>query len=171
MRLLNRLTWSAFPELGKFDKYVCKKIVGRARLIDRSGQEALLLLLTFGCAFIVWILFFSIIQSVHYELERMLKWKMFVVTEEIISFIGLTGLLWFPVLCSFIVRDMWLRHCIRRLFNLPECAACGYSLIRLEAFDHDEGRVVLCPECGTLTLLDVGYLSEADIDPALIART
>ncbi|MBL4697653.1 MAG: hypothetical protein JKX70_02350 [Phycisphaerales bacterium] len=163
--------WRAFPELDQFDDAICKKFVRRAKLLDNSRQEPLLFLLAFGCAFFVWIFFVGIIQSVHFEVAKKLGWQLPSIVRSSFFVIGFSGVLWFPMLSGLIVRDRWLRHCIRKLFSLSECAACGYSLIGLAIVEREDGRGVRCPECGLFTTLNIGYITEFDIDPTFLNKS
>tara|TARA_R110002072_G_scaffold42064_15_gene118292 strand:+ start:9037 stop:9432 length:396 start_codon:yes stop_codon:yes gene_type:complete len=82
-----------------------------------------------------------------------------------------SGFFWVPALVGLYARDIWLNECIRKQLESTACTQCDYSLIGLTPIEHEGDRAVQCPECGTYAQLNTGHLSEADIDPTLIART
>lgn len=84
--------------------------------------------------------------------------------------VTMTGFVWFPALCALLMRDICLRHCIRKQIVGCACGACGYSLIGLVIAIFEEQPTVTCPECGLQTKLSDRGLSQADIDPTLLAN-
>jgi len=91
--------------------------------------------------------------------------------ENIFMAIRISGYVWFPVLCMLIVRDRWLNRCIRKQLSGIKCGACGYSLIGLALIDDAPKPTVICPECGHHIILHEMGLTQADIDPTLLAKS
>ena len=83
----------------------------------------------------------------------------------------MTGFVWFPLVCALITRDFTLHRAVRKRLEGAACAGCGYSLVGLEVFGDADRRVVQCPECGEKTTLNEGHITEADINPALLAES
>jgi DNA-directed RNA polymerase subunit RPC12/RpoP len=51
------------------------------------------------------------------------------------------------------------------------CCECGYSLIGLSLVKSSAEPTVICPECGHRIVLREMGITEAGIDPTLLAKT
>ncbi len=167
MRLLTKKKiYRAYPELDPFDDAICKKYVRHARRSGRAWLGRGLIVIVIPVALLLWLIFIIgmgwATRSI--DISDSVLWVA-------IGMVIYTGIFWFPALCALLVRDITLRRIIRKRLDVTGCESCGYNLIGLTVFDDSDSRVVQCPECGTKTTLNQGHISEADINPALLAET
>lgn len=167
MRLISRKIWRAFPELDRYDDQVCRLYVRHAKRLKNAWKGVLLILATLFVALVVWVVLLRL--NVGY-IEKITAANHGDYAPIVIT-AATTGLFWFPVLCALIVRDLWLRFCIRSHLRTSNCARCGYNLIGLTILGENDSRFVVCPECGIRTALNTGHITESDINPELLHQT
>ena len=172
MRILSRKIWRAFPELDQFDDETCKRYITRAKQMKGENGRALLIIFTVVTVFVL------MISSASFQFtvlsgwaERFAKYgKVQPFTEmSILIWIFLTGL-FVPWLVGLVVRDKILERCVRKQVKCASCPECGYNLIGLSIYGSDGHRLVKCPECGYDVSLGDHLITEADIDPTLLAK-
>lgn len=167
MRLVSRKIWRAFPELDQYDDQVCRLYVRHAKRLKNAWKGVLLILVTLFMGLVVWVVLLRL-SADYIEKIAVINHGAY---EPIMITAAITGLFWFPVLCALIVRDLWLRFCIRSQLRTANCAKCGYNLIGLTVHGASDSRFVVCPECGIRTALNTGHITEADINPNLLSDT
>jgi len=159
--LISRKIWRAFPELDQYDDEVCKQYVNHARRASNIWKGAVYTLLALFIGFAFWVGVFYFFDTTLDSLDSSLRSRL------LISFL-ITGFIWFPLLCAFVVRDAWLRRSIKSHISSIRCDGCGYQLVGLTIEEDDHTKFVLCPECGYRTELNRGHITEADINPELV---
>jgi len=92
-------------------------------------------------------------------------------TVLILRFLPTVNVILLPWLAGGIVRDTLLERCIRGQLAGACCPECNYNLIGLIAFGESENRMVQCPECGVRIELNVGHITESDIDPTRLTES
>lgn len=167
MRLISLKIWRAFPELDQYDDAVCRLYIRHARRFNNTWKGALLVLLSLGLAVLVWIgvIYFGIDRVEEYTSSARggeLTFGLFLMS------LLLTGIIWFPLLVAFFVRDRWLRRCVMAQLRSTNCAGCGYQLVGLTIIEDQGCKHVVCPECGVSTALNTGHITESDINPELL---
>jgi len=168
LRLITLKIWRAFPELDSYPDDVCRNYVRHARRLSNIWKGAALTLLTLILSFFVWVVVIFLSMNTVEEIASSARGGFKVFLGLLLMSLLLTGVLWFPVLCAFLVRDRWLRHSILSQLKTTDCAGCGYQLIGLTIQEADDVKFVTCPECGNHTKLNTGHITEADIDPKLL---
>jgi len=173
VRILSRKIWRAFPELDQYDDETCKKYVNSAHAMSGRLLRTSFVL---SAAFIGFGLAIVISEPERRFLGRVLSW---VFTD--IRFDGLVGssifavtisnIIWMPWLAGAMVRDFMLERCLKKKLMKAGCPKCSYNLLGLEILQHNLQKVVRCPECGKIVVLNTGHISEQDIDPILIDKT
>ena len=142
-----RVPWAkayrAFPDLDPFDDEDCRRFVKYAQREHRASQ----FFVTLGS-----IALFLVLAA--------LCWAGFIALVDLLSDDpGRLGLQYFglaifttvliPAIACFLIRDKWLIWAVRQQIYNTRCA-CGYSLLGLGA----TSGVVVCPECGSPTILE-----------------
>lgn len=168
MRLLTTKIYRAYPELDRYDDDVCKRYIKRAKRIQNAWKGWSLILLSLPIGLVVWFVISWLIAMVMSGIESQYDLALFDPPNILLLLTFFTGIVWFPILLSFLTRDRWLHRCIRKQLTGVQCPACGYSLIGL-TIDTPDTPSVHCPECGQVTLLSNLGLTEADIDPTLVS--
>jgi hypothetical protein len=171
MRILSRKIWRAFPELDQFDDEICKMYVRRSTSLKNAWRGVLLMLIIIPVAVVLWGMFSWAVRVFNYGLQDQYAWYISDTTEDVFVIMFLTGNVWFPAMCFFLVRDRWLNRCIQKQLSGTSCPPCGYSLVGLSVVEHEDARCVVCPECGTYTKLNTGHITEADINPSLLTKS
>ncbi|MBL0869208.1 MAG: hypothetical protein IBJ18_01380 [Phycisphaerales bacterium] len=148
MRLPGRKIWRAFPELDAFDD-------ARAAQYVRAASRAfwLVKLLRGAAMFLGGLACFTAMGlaggMVMNTMERFIK-------EPILTLlVGLTAVVVGVVSMTLlmIVRDFFMRRRVRKVIaSRGSCVKCGYVLVGLRVPDDLNLR---CPECGTLTVLNL----------------
>jgi len=171
MRILTRKIHRAYPELDKFENEVCRRYVIRAKRLHNAWKGWAIILLSIPIAVLLWAAIFWATMIFHFGLQDQYGWYASDLVADSFLMIGFTGFMWFPAIIALLVRDRWLHRCIRKQLTGVQCPTCGYSLIGLTLLKDTQDPSVHCPECGhTTTLKDMG-LTQADIDPTLIASS
>ena len=175
MRILSRKIWRAFPELDKYDDNVCRMYIRQARKAGNTWKGAIFVVLVLPIGLFVWAALMFNYDAIVYYLQ---DWYYFDIldyfndhTENLFMALRITGYIWFPVLCMYLVRDRWLNRCIRKQLSGIKCGACGYSLIGLSLTTDSTEPTVVCPECGHRIVLSEMGITEADIDPTLLSQS
>lgn len=170
MRILSRKIWRAFPELDQFDDAVCKRYIQRAEAMKGHWKRLVIviasLLLGLVLAGVIVNPEFQLLMSFFRYQNENEKLSTGTITA-IEVFVG-TNFIWIPWMAGLFTRDVLLERCVRKQVSDAKCNACNYNLIGLSVFSEADKRVVRCPECGELTELNVGHISEADINPTLL---
>jgi len=169
MRLISRKIWRAFPELDSYPDDVCRNYVRHARRLSNIWKGAAFTLLTLFLSFFVWVVVIFLSMNAVEDIASSARGGFMDFLGLLLMSLLLTGVLWFPVLCAFLVRDRWLRHSILSQLKTTDCAGCGYQLIGLTIQEADDVKFVICPECGNHTTLNTGHITEADINPNLLS--
>ena len=148
MRLPLSKVYRAFPELDRFPDEDCARFVGFATLANRRSQiivSVLSVAVFVGGAVLLWPSFGS---------------RVYVIVDDVLattdSKLGLWAVagsilanLLIPAFAVLFIRDFWLRWVVRKQIGTTLCP-CGYSLLGLES----HSGVVVCPECGSPTILE-----------------
>lgn len=167
MRLISLKIWRAFPELDRYPDEVCQSYVRYAKRLDEIWKGVLLCLLTLIASSVIWVgvIYFGFDPIENFASSA--RGGFMISIGLLLIAVMLAGIIWFPVLCTFIVRDLWLRGVVRKQLRTSNCA-CGYQLIGLEIQSISDSKFVTCPECGNRIELNTGHITEADIDPQLL---
>lgn len=168
MRLISRKIWRACPELDPYPDEVCRNYVRHACRLSNIWNGAALTLLTLFLSFFIWIAVILLSLNGVEELASSARGGFMAFLGLFLMSLLMTGVLWFPVLCAFLVRDRWLRHSILSQLKATNCFGCGYQLIGLTIQGAGDVKFVTCPECGKRSTLNTGHITEADIDPKLL---
>ncbi len=168
MRLISLKIWRAFPELDQYEDDVCRNYVRHALRLSNIWKGAAFTLLTLFLSFLIWVVVIMLSVDAVEDFSSSARGGFKLFLGLLMMSLLFTGVIWFPVLCAFLVRDRWLRHSILSQLRTTDCSGCGYQLIGLTIQEADGVKFVTCPECGNHTMLNTGHITEADIDPQLL---
>lgn len=173
MRILSRKIWRAFPELDQFDDAICKKYVNRAHAMRGRVLRVCVILMVVMFGFVVAMI---IAEPEQQFLAYITKWfsQDSSVGDGVIRLTWLLpvmNVIWMPWLAGAITRDYLLERCLKKQLSSASCQGCGYNLIGLTVYGDINNRTVRCPECGFVTDLKSGHITEADIDPSLLTKS
>jgi len=158
MRLLTRRIYRAFPELDRFPDEACERFVRAARrgwattLVHATIVSAVVLpgmLLAFKVYSLAIGALYTFGDPLSLEQPRLLA---------IAALVGMV-IMGLPVIAGLWVRDRILRRRVGLVLRTRgSCNNCRYSLLGLPV---DEDLKVVCPECGTVLIVDasLGELS------------
>jgi len=165
VRLISRKIWRAFPELDRYDDEACRLYVRQARSLSNVGRGALLVILSLPVTAGIWYL---VLRLLGRAASGFLSGD---TVQEILGLVISLGIVWCPIVCALVVRDFWLRHCLKKQIMGTACA-CGYSLIGLQIGEDDAREpIVMCPECGLVSRLSDINLRPQDINPELLTKS
>ena len=169
MRLISRKIWRAFPELDQYEEEVCIAYVKHARRLGNIWKGAICTLAAFFIGFGIWLGVVYLTPDLFEIATSPLASDVQILLSHLLISVMVTGFIWFSLLCEFITRDVWLRRTIRAHLNSITCDGCGYQLVGLTIESAGHMKFVVCPECGNRTELNRGHITEADINPELLA--
>lgn len=158
MRLPTRRVWRAFPELDRFGDAECRRFARQAaRRHWLTGAVSLLGGAVGGFVLGGLLVAFALLVGLMDSDSGVLA--LLVATVTLALGVAL------PVVGILVARDAWLRQAIRTRLDSSRCGQCGYSLLGMEphAVPEFSYRVVRCPECGSRTPVDAGWLTSSDL--------
>jgi hypothetical protein len=165
--MVSRKIWRAFPQLDRYPDEVCRHYVRHALRLNEIWKGVLLCLASFVVSIGIWVGVLYLVADPVENFSSSARGGFMITIGLLLVALMLSGVVWFPILCTFITRDLWLRGVIRRQLRSSDCA-CGYQLIGLEIQHDSASKFVTCPECGNRIELNTGHITEADIDPQLL---
>ena len=173
MRILSRKIWRAFPELDRFDNETCRCYVARARSMRGQLFRVLTISMASGVGFVLAVL----VEEPSFQVLVNLTEKygpyptISVMAETTIETLLRVNYVLTPWVIGYYARDFLLERCIKKQLKDSCCHQCGYNMIGLTIYGEQDDRRVRCPECGSEIILRVSHLTEADIDPTLLAQS
>jgi len=138
-----------------------------------ENGRTLLILFSVVTAFVLMISFTDIQYNAIYWVAKQSAayGKVRPFTEMSVLILVLLNGICVPWFIGLVVRDKLLERCVRKQVEGAICPECGYNLIGLTIYGPSDHRLVKCPECGHEVALGDHLITEADIDPTLLANS
>lgn len=156
MRLPGTKIWRAFPELDSFDdaraaQYV--RAAGKAFWLVKLLRGAAMFIGGLACCLVMAIAGGTVMNTMERLINEPILTLVAALTAVVVGVISMSLLM--------IVRDFFMRRRVRKVIaSRGSCVKCGYVLIGLRVPDDLNLR---CPECGSLTVLNLD-LDETALD-------
>ena len=168
MRIPRKRLYRAFPELDRFSDEQCERFLQRVRI---RGSYRPVVLVTVGFVSVASLILVAGIvvaawtsdlgQDVHRSL-----WLRFGPRVDLVALAGmLTPSIAVPPFAGLFVRDVVLRHYLRKAVRMQiervSCRRCKYLLIGQRV----SAGLVTCPECGERNALSTLGVTAEDLVP------
>lgn len=153
MRLPLWNIYRAFPELDKFSDDACRAYVReakRAHWLGMIGMSLVGIIVFIVVAGIVSLLMSGVVAALPKSVSSAFEF-MFLLVFAVPIFVG--------AVCSYMVRDAWVKKIVLERLKGAKCGRCTYTLLGLAVVNGG----VVCPECGERLDLAARGLTHADL--------